>query len=402
MSSFLLPDAAPAWQLWKSFHSFSNGSQPTTLDTPAEYREPDKSLIVGLPATACRTVGLILPEAPVDLLPDMIAAQLEKRGITIETSPQPNFVWHQLAQSAGQLYISVDILSHPFPHELVVANAANYTAALRMMQLPAGELVVLQEQDHILLALGQQGKLWHSHIIGTTATSPEDLAREINIAQLSLETLCGVPLHGVQLIGPHLGQLLSTFKPLLTLPATAASHLEPNRTAVQHQHHHLLPAAVCEIQRHAKRRRQIILGALMLAALYAVFFMLAWWNLNSIQSTRSALQAEVNATNPPALIVKSTAQRWRALEPAIDVERYPMVQLSHITTLIPPSGIQITKYNAKLDELNIEGDARDAQSATQLLEDLKKHPQLSRFNWSMPVPIVRNNIASFKIQGKLQ
>ncbi|TLD70295.1 hypothetical protein FEM03_14010 [Phragmitibacter flavus] len=397
-TSFLMPDAAPTWQLWKSLH----GSNPTPPHTPSECRQNGKPLVVGLPATACRTVGLILPDAPPDLIPSMVEAQLEKRGISITKLPQPNFAWHQLGHQPGQTLISVDVLPAPFPAELVVSHASNYTAALRMMQLPADELIIVQEQDQIVLALGHLGKLWHSHIIGTTATPTEDLAREIAIAQLALETTAATPLNGILLIGSHLAQLQRTLQPLLALPLKTGTQLEPNRSFKTDPAQRLLPAAVHQSQHRGVRRRQIILALLTLAVLYAALFFLAWLNLTSLEDRKAALQAEINTTGPPAAAVRTTAQRWRSLEAAIDIQRYPIVQLTHITALLPPSGIQIKKYIAKPAEIDIEGDARDAQSATQLLEDLKKHAQLSRFTWSMPVPAVRNNIATFKIQGKLQ
>ena len=46
--------------------------------------------------------------------------------------------------------------------------------------------------------------------------------------------------------------------------------------------------------------------------------------------------------------------------------------------------------------------ASDPREAAQFLEDLKKHPKLGRFNWQMPTPDMKNKIASFKIQGKLE
>jgi hypothetical protein len=398
-TSFLMPDAAPTWQLWKSLY----GSNPIPLDTPSDCRQNGKPLVVGLPATACRTIGLILPEAPAELLPDMIEAQLEKRGITIEKAPLPNYFWHQLGQQSGQLLISVDVLGSPFPAELVVPHASNYTAALRMMQLPADELVIVQEQDQIVLALGHLGKLWHSHIIGTTATPSEDLAREITISQLALETNAATPLNGILLVGDHLSQLQPTLQPQLTLPLKTSPQLEPNRSLLKADTaQRLLPAAVHESQHRSVRRRQILLALVTLVVLYAALFSLGWLNLTSLEARKAALQAEIESTGPPATEVRDTAQRWRSLEAATDIQRYPLVQLTHITTLLPPSGILIKKFIAKPTEIDLEGDARDAQSATQLLEDLKKHPQLGRFDWSMPVPSVRNNIATFKIQGKLQ
>ena len=79
-----------------------------------------------------------------------------------------------------------------------------------------------------------------------------------------------------------------------------------------------------------------------------------------------------------------------------------MVLLSQITAIMPPSGIVLKRFDTKLNEISISGDARDAQTATLFLEDLKKHTKLKAYSWSMPVPSVKDKVASFKIQGKLE
>jgi len=398
-ASFLMPDAAPTWQLWKTL----NSGNPVPVEFPSECRQNGKPLVVGLPATACRTVGLVLPEVTADLLPSMIEAQLEKRGFTIVAPPQANYAWHLLGAQHGQMFVSVDVLGHPFPQELIVPHAVNYAAALRMRQLPADELVIVQEQDQIVLAFGQQGKLWHSHIIGSTATAAEDLAREIRLAQMVLEnTATASPILGIELVGQHLAQLKPALQASLKLPLKTAAHLEASRQVKMEPGQKLLPLAVYDAQKRQVRKRQVTLAALVLAVLYTVLFLFGWMYISRIEAEKAALQARINDTGGPAASVRTTAQRWRALEPATDVQRYPMVQLSQITSLMPPSGILIKKFTAELAEVEIDGDARDAQSATQFLEDLKKHPQLGRYAWSMPVPAVRNNVATFKIQGTLQ
>ena len=181
-ATVLMPDAEPSWRLWRSM----SASRTEPVDSPADFQEVSKDLIVGLPATACRTLGMMLPAADTAVLRGMIEAQLEKRGITIEQDSGPNYVFHILARTAVSVVVSVDVLIAPFPDHLVVKRAANYTAALRMMSLPPSELAVVDEQGQVVVAANQQGKLcWHSHVIGNTETSPAaDLARELDIAKL--------------------------------------------------------------------------------------------------------------------------------------------------------------------------------------------------------------------------
>ncbi len=397
-STFLLPDAEPAWRLWRS----SSSGKPETLESPADCREGSKPVVVGLPATACRTIGLVLPIADASLLPSMIEAQLERRGIALTKSPVPNFVWHLLGQDAAQSIVSVDVLAQPFPENLAVHHAANYTAALRLMLLPTRIMVVTEEQGLLVLAVGSQGKLWHSHIIGAADSAPKKLAQELEIAQLGIETTDGIgALRGIALVGERLAPLALELKKLTGIAIETIPSLEPNRALNLDGFQKLLPVSVFEAQAARARGRRLVKMSLFIAMFYVVVFAACWWHLQGLRDSVKGLESDIAKTDAPASEVKQTAQRWHELEPAVDVHRYPMMQLSQITALMPPSGVVIKKFDSKIAEIEITGDARDAQTASQFLEDLKGQHNLSRFAWSMPVPAVREGVASFKIQGKL-
>ena len=398
-SAFLLPDAQPSWRLWKSL----SANRAEMVESPADCRDSGRGMMIGLPATACRSVGLILPDADAELLPAMIEAQLERRGITIEKGKVPNFAWHVLGHSAGLTFVSVDVLASPFPEELSVANAANYTAALRMMQLPANDLVIVEEQGLLVLVAGFQGKLWHSHVIGTAETAPVDLAREFDLAKLSLEAQEGFgAIRGAVLVGDRLSPLIAELKKCTSIPLSAVAELQPNRALKLDAFQKMLPSAVHEAQAAKTRRNLFMRIAALTAVLYVLVFAFGWLYLNGLKKKVAKAEAEIQATSEPASEVRTTKQRWTALEPATNAQRYPMVILSQVTAIMPPSGIVLKRFDAKPTEVSISGDARDAQTATQFLEDLKKHAKLKAYAWTMPVPSVKDKVASFKIQGKLE
>jgi Tfp pilus assembly protein PilN len=360
-------------------------------------------MVVGLPATACRSLGLILPDTDASLLPSMIEAQLERRGIVVEKGKVPNFAWHMLAHNAGLTFVSVDVLASPFPQDLSVTHAANYTAALRMMQLPANDLVVIEEQGLLVLAANIQGKLWHSHIIGTAESTPADLARELELAKLSLEAQEGFgAVRGVALVGDRLAPLISVLKKWTAIPLSTVAALQPHRALKLDAFQKMLPPAVYEAQASRARRGLFLRVGVLTAILYVLIFGFGWFYLNTLKAKVEKAEAEIRRTSEPASEVRTTKQRWTALEPATNSQRYPMVLLSQITAIMPPSGIVLKRFDTKLNEISISGDARDAQTATLFLEDLKKHTKLKAYSWSMPVPSVKDKVASFKIQGKLE
>ena len=396
-ATVLMPDTEPSWRFWPSLSAPRN----ETVESPSEFREVSKDLIVGLPATACRSIGMILPEAEPEILKSMIEAQLERRGITIDQDGLRTHVHHLLGHSGGLVMISVDVLASPFPDSLAVNHAANYTSALRMMSLPTSELALVEEQGHIVLAANYLGKLWQSYVIGTIETSVADVARELELTAMSLEAQEGFgAIRGVVLVGERLGQLKEELKKFTTLPASTISSLQPNQSVKLASFTKLLPASVYEAQAARSRRALYARIGMLVAALYVVLFIAGWAYLRVLKTKEAALEAEVSTNSSAAASVKHSAKLWHALEPAINPKHYPIVLLSQVTSLMPPSGIVLKRFEVKINEIEIRGDARDPQTASQFYADLKKKLDLYS-GWDMPPPTVKDKIASFKITGKI-
>lgn len=398
-ASFLLPDAGPSWRIWKSL----SATKADPVDSPSEFREQSRPVVVGLPATACRTLGLILPTVETALLPPMVESQLERRGIHVEKSPTPNYAWHLLWQNQGQSFVSVDVLAHPFPADLNVPHAVNYTAALRLASLPPHNLCVVEEQGLLVLAANFQGRLWHSHVLGYAELPPADLARELELARLSLESQEGFgAIRAVTLAGEAPAGLAPALRKFTGIPLETSGSLASSRSLDLKALPKLLPAAVFGAQSGRESRRRLASVVVLTTILYVVLFAFGWWYLQNLKEEAGELEARAELTREPAERVRAASDRWRALEPAVEKQRYPMMQLSHVTGIMPPSGIVIKRFSAKPAEIELRGDARDLQTAAQFLEDLKKHPKLNRFNWEMPTPDMKNKIASFRITGKLE
>ena len=79
-----------------------------------------------------------------------------------------------------------------------------------------------------------------------------------------------------------------------------------------------------------------------------------------------------------------------------------MVMLSQMTALMPPSGISMRDFDVKADNsVELRANARDLQTASQWLEDIQKHKDLSRLTWTMPQPVVRDDkTISLRMHGK--
>ena len=300
--------------------------------------------------------------------------------------------------------VSVDALAEPFQEELAVAHAANYAAALRLALLPAGQLVIAEEQGDLVIAANHQGKLFHSHVFAQRPADAATLAQEILLTRLGLETqpaLGGVT--GVTLVGAWDADVVADLRRVAGMPVQVVDGLSPSANLDTRTWTELLPRSITEARAAIKTRNRYIRLGVFIALAYAAAFIAGYIYLAGRERTAAALSEAVEKISEPAAAVKRTSERWKALAPALDPKRYPLVIISQITRLMPPSGIAVRDIKVKLDEIEMKGDARDVTTINQFLEDLTKHKELGRFNWTMPQPIVRDNkTPSWRIQGKQQ
>jgi hypothetical protein len=372
------------------------------VDTLADYGDLSKPVLVGLPATACRTIGLMLPQADHAILQEMVAAQLERRGLKGFGGAPPPFRFHILGHAGPNAIISVDVLAEPFPEELAVSNAENYAAALRLVQLPVGQLVITEEQGELVIAANHQGKLFHSHVFAQRPAEAGQLAQEILFTRLGLESLAGFSgTTGVTLVGQWDADVVNDLRQVAALPVQVVDRLSPGHVDTRNWAA-LLPRSVSDARAAAASRRRWLAIGLLVAACYAVAIAFGIIYVRQREAIANDLAAQVEQTAAPAAEVKLTAARWKAMAANLEPKTYPMVVLQQVSELMPPSGINLREYEARMEEIKFRVDARDATTSGLFFEELKKHKNLSRYTWTMPQPQVRDNkTVSCRIQGKL-
>jgi len=375
------------------------------VDNPSSAGHLGKPLIIGLPASACRTIGLLLPQTEdTDLLEQILITQLERRGFKPEQDGAgKNFRWHLLGTLGGQAILSVDLLAEPFPASLAAEHATDYTAALRLAQLPAGHIVITEEQGDLVLAASHQGKLYHSHIFSQGPATEEELKLEITLARLALEADLGVDsIVGIALVGTNFDKgLTNRLSSTLELPVRVMGELAPNTTLDTKSWSKLLPVGIRNLQTARVRRGRLTRALVLAAGLYLSLAFLAFAYLHFQEQRAAQLSTQVDLTKEPAAAVRQANQRWKALAPAIEPKRYPLFLLAEINRIMPGSGIVIREFEVKGSDIEIRGEARDAQLAFQFIEDFKKNRVLSRYQWTAPRPELKGTTATFRAQGKL-
>lgn len=113
------------------------------------------------------------------------------------------------------------------------------------------------------------------------------------------------------------------------------------------------------------------------------------------------LEVEIAGCEERAAMVRKEMALWKDFEPAMDAQRYPIVQLSNITGTMPSRGIVLKKFSTNKDGITLKGDASRMEPITQWLDALKEHPKLA-YDWSMPEPQASTSTLSFEIHGSLK
>jgi hypothetical protein len=345
-ATLLLPASDNAWRVWKPRARSSSES----VDNPAETSHLTKPLLIGLPATACRTIGFLVPQADEETLEQLITTQLERRGLKLDPSAAgKNFRWHHLGHNGCQAIISVDVLAEPFPEKLAANHASDYTSALRLAELPADQIILLEEQGDLVLAASHRGKLYHSHLFAQAPAADDALALEITLARLAIEADLGEgSLTGVSLVGSSFDSgLAKRLSDAIGLPVRNVADLAPKADADSKSWTKLLPLAVRHAQQAATSRAKLVRWSILGCGLAASLVFLAYAYLISLERRAADLEQQADLIREPAEAVRETADKWKSYGQAVDSQRYPMFLLAEISRLMPGSGIVIRDFEVK-------------------------------------------------------
>ena len=394
--SIALPDETRGWNLWSGGDVVSSEREIATL------AEKHETIAIGAPATLCSTFAVTVPTIDASLFENMVLAQIEKRGLG-SGSPEDTVFQHEVIQQEGNdTLLSVDVLSHDFPETLCFPRAAGYAPAARLLKLPPDRLLLWREHKRLILAANRNGRLTYVQTLSTAPILDVAAAQEVNLTCLSLQAEKLVPENPDILVAGNLAgdKDRDAFEKSLILTAEFTTE-SPAPEARPDLNPAFLPVSVrqARARRSSTRKRNAIV--LLTVAVYAVAGALIWLHAQSTRTQIENLEALVEETRPEVKEIQETEQRWRELEPAIDLRYFPLVQLNEITKAMPGSGVLIREYETRGKTIFVRGQARDVQMAFRLVEDLKSTEFFTTYDWNMPQPKVeQNNAATFSIQGE--
>jgi hypothetical protein len=165
----------------------------------------------------------------------------------------------------------------------------------------------------------------------------------------------------------------------------------------------LIPRSV--VRRRAARARQyrIKLVILALAALYLIFVAAQGVTYFWSSRAKNQLQSRLDSLLPAVQGMQNTARRLEALNPALDVNTYPLEVLYRVMSVLPEKGVRLTAFDIIGDRLELAGESTTAREAFDYISALEAAENLGHIQWDeapQPVPLP-NDTTRFSIKGTI-
>ena len=408
-TALILPAAKTLWEVWKGTRS-GTAEWRGPAESPARATLEGGSVVIGLPGRACRTFAFTVPTNDPTLFRQLAFAQVERRGLAASTPEDTSFICHVHDTRPGHSVLSVDVVLPEGAALSLPPRTRGLLPAVRLFPLPAGRLVLMEEQGRLVLCAGIDGQLVHSQVISSAGGLDHHAGQELRVTSLALQQQgLMTEVTGVELWGDFPADEVAALSRQAGLPVEMRPRPAPVLRSEQlRASAGLLPAS---IRNRARARRRRPLGWIAAAAVTLLGGAAAWQQhsqLVALEATVVRMENGINAAAGQAGRAEGeqsrlrTAQaQWAALRPALEPRRYPLSQLNAIARCLGPTAAVLKRFESKPDIVAISGTARSAGEAYTLYNSIRTEPELALLNWSMVQPSLSDDgTASFEITGK--
>ncbi|MEA3189018.1 MAG: hypothetical protein QOD99_2848 [Chthoniobacter sp.] len=395
--------AAHGWHVMGAAGGGPARKFPTFAEAAASV-PAESEVHLALPTDLVLLERMRLPATDRIELGGMMQLQLEKTlpfpadqvtsGIEIIAQTESESVVLAIAVETGQL----DALVEPMRARLLLPQRIGCFAQMLARDGSPGETVCLifGEEDKIVLAISEGGKLGYAQAISTSG--PDEFFSELPQVLLAAE-LDGVPTNFARVrldreLGGWHGKAGEYFGVPVEMFSTDAPLTETDLD--------LVPAR-WRLEQARFSRASRMRGRLVLAGVLYVFLLLAaaatiFWLRHRV----AKVDAQLRSTRPQIEAIAGDKARWMALAPAVDPSRYCVEILMQVCTSLPSEAIRLTSFDQTPAQFLIEAEAPTASVAVDYGERLKADGALKDFTLEVSPPaILPNDHAQLRISGKL-
>jgi hypothetical protein len=392
-SRWLVPGEA-GWEFWEGSGGAAKLVQSGTSPGAFADLKPDA---VGFPA--CEVISFPFWAATGDpkLAENLLLAQAERRGLLNRGEVYSLSV---ISQETDRVLLSAFILPPDLPAEFNFLGAQCFDVAAAFRPAPPNAAVVCREAGRLMFAAYRGDRLVHLQALAAREVD-SDLLQELRSAMLVADAHGWTDtMESLELWGTFGGEAVKTLTQAVNMPVRHTPLPCPRLPASPRS---LVPRPV-QLDRQARvAARRWRMGLTIAAAVYALGVALWAAYVGWLSWERDRLSAKLASEMPTVNEVRSAAQRWESLAPALDRRLYPIEILFRCTELLPATGVRLTLFEIRDAQLEITGEAESARAAYDYLEQVRKSAALDYVAWVEPPPPspLPNNTAQFRIEGAL-
>jgi len=377
----------------------------STLGEAAAAVSPDREIHLALPCDAALLARMRFPATDPGELGGMVRLQLEKT----------------LPYAAEEITSDFDIIESTARESVLVAAAVSTERLNAICQplrdserLPAKVtlfvmhvaaacprdktvFLVYMEGGKVVTAICEKAKPVCVHAMASAATVRDALPQLLMSAELE-----GLPTDfSLVLLDKACAQLE---KPLSEFFGTPVELFSPDSSAPSAPRADLMPATWRKERLRLSRSASVKKRFLLAGAIYASLLVLAGLYLAVMEVRVNALERKLEAIRPQLAFVQARQNRWNALSPAFDPQRFTVELLYQINASLPSESVRMTSFqeSGAGAEIAIDSEAPTASLAIKFGELLKANAALARFKFDATTPhFLPDEHAQIGITGKL-
>ncbi len=386
----VLRPGSEGWEFWR----FNTKGEPV--------REPEQNasraghFTVAAPTRTFLALPLWISPAgdPSELVGlEFAARHLSRRGHQIAAI--------EIERDADRALVLGVLASDDTVLEALHRRAAAYEAPARLLDTGDADLALWKEDGEVCYACYRKGKNVYFSPTGESRLTP-DAASIVARAALRLhaeEVLLHLPQSAVLFGTFDTGEkealesamgITVDFQPALPppkLPELAAD---------------LAPPAAVSRREKKQQIKKIALIAAVAAAIYLLVAAIAGWFYVAGAFRLAKLKAEADALRGPATEARAASERWKAIRPAVDPSLFALDVFAAVAKEIPADNVRFTQFTYGGGVVLVAGEAADVSQTYELIERLKKSPQLAEFDWTArPPEIAAKSTIRFQIEGRM-
>lgn len=384
----LLVPGEIGWEIWTGQNAteFTLHSS-TAIERAGELTDiPSGDLLLLFPVKSITAVPMRVASDDDALFPDLAALHAERLGLRPDPMAGQLTDIFVIAREAENTALVSILLRAPGDGEMPTRGPKGFDISPRAYSLTGESIAVWKEFGRWVFAISHQGNLVYCQATSVDSASPnENLVREIRLAlmQLSMQGLEMEPSRIV--LWTSSAETSATAFSSFRIPVEVSPRPAPILPLPLSK---LLPADVRAARREARKKQNIILGAVAVAIFYLGLIGWFGYGLWKDDSETKAILKQAEATAPDSAAYADHVAKWDELSHAIDLHNSPVDILSRIAACIPPnSGLRLRTADISASEIKLMGEAQQLQSVNTFSLNLsRKNNDLSQFDWQTPEP----------------